>query len=117
MSVERPEWDASFASWQRYCDELNKVALTVEKMELGFGCLTREQKFPDQIVRYAQTFSGLPAELVIAAIRARYDIWSEAWECGMDLKEQQPEVYSQLATRPLTPEDFNVFPTFSEAEA
>lgn len=117
MPIERPEWDAPFAVWQQYCDELNKAVMTIETMEMGIGCIMREEKYPDQLVRYAQGFKGVPADVATAAIRARYEIWSEAWEYGVDLKEQQPEVYASLATRPLTPEDFNVFPAFADAEA
>ena len=91
--------------------------MSVETMEIGFGCIMREEKYPDQMVRYAQAFKCVSPEVATEAIRARYEIWSEAWECGIDLKEKQPDVYKALATRPLTPEDFNVFPAFADAEA
>ncbi|MFC4594596.1 hypothetical protein [Sphingobium sp. EP60837] len=52
-----------------------------------------------------------------AALRARYEIWVEAQDCGVDLKESALDVWAALATRPLTPEDFNVFPAFADAEA
>lgn len=118
MPIERPEWDAPYGVWQTYCDQLNAVAFSsADKMETGFLAIARVEKYPDELPLFASGFAGQEPSLVVAALRARFEIWAEAQDCGVDLKEEQPDVWQDLATRPLTPEDFNIFPAFADAEA
>jgi hypothetical protein len=118
MTIERPEWDAPYAGWQSYCDKLNAVQFSnADQMETGFVAITRERKHPEDLPLFVSGFAGHDPETVTAALRARYEIFAEAQDCGVDLKEAAPDVWAALATRPLTPEDFNVFPAFADAEA
>ena len=118
MPIERPEWDAPYAVWQRYCDHLNTVRFgNPDQMETGFVAIMREEKHPDELQLFATGYRSQEPATVVAALRARYEIWAEAQDCGVDLKEAAPEVWTALATRPLTPEDFNMFPAFADAEA
>ncbi|ANI79585.1 hypothetical protein EP837_03199 [Sphingobium sp. EP60837] len=118
MSIERPEWDASCAVWQGYCDHLNTVKFSnADQMHTGFVAIMRERKHPEDLRLFVRGFAGHDPETVTAALRARYEIWVEAQDCGVDLKESALDVWAALATRPLTPEDFNVFPAFADAEA
>ena len=117
MSIERPEWDAPFAVWQSYCERLNAVRFSnADRMETGFVALMRNEKHPEELPLYARGFAGCEPEIVIAALSARFEIWAEAQDCGVDLKEDEPAVWAALATKPLTPEDFNIFPAFADAE-
>lgn len=118
MPIDRPEWDAPYAAWQGYCDQLNAVRFgNADQMETGFVAIAREKKHPEELRLFASGFRGWEPATVIAALRARFEIWAEAQDCGIDLKEAQPAVWSALATRSLTPEDFNIFPAFADAEA
>ena len=119
MSIERPEWDAPYPTWLAYCEQLNAITFTVDKMELGFTAIMREATFSEreELALFARGFRGADPDMVIAALRARYEILAEAQDCGVDLKEKEPEIYEGVANRPLTPEDFNVFPSFEDAEA
>ena len=118
MPIQRPEWDAPYAAWQAYCDQLNAVTFSnADQMETGFVAIMREQKHPEELPLYASRFKRYAPELVIAALRARFEIWAEAQDCGVDLKDAAPDVWTALAVRPLTPEDFNIFPAFADAEA
>lgn len=117
MSIECPEWDAPHAVWQSYCDKLNEVKFrNADQMETGFIAITRERKNSEELELFASGFAPVDSVTVIAALRARFEIWAEAQDCGVDLKTAAPEVWTSLATRPLTPEDFNIFPAFADAE-
>jgi hypothetical protein len=118
MTTERPEWDAPYAVWQSFCDHLNTVKFSnADQMETGFVAIMRERKHPEELPLFVSGFAGQDPATVTAALRARYEIWAEAQDCGVDLKEAAPDVWAALAIRPLTPEDFNVFPAFADAEA
>lgn len=117
MPIDRPEYEAPYAAWQAYCDQLNALKFgNADQMEVGFATIMRQDKHSEELPLFASGFRGVDEDVVIAAVRARYEIWAEACECGVDLKETHPDVWAALATRPLTPEDFNVFPAFADAE-
>jgi len=112
MAYELPDHGASYEIWQAACADLSRVRFTIPAMEEGFAII-----LDDEALQYfGKSLHKANPDLAIAALRARYEMWAEAWDNGIDLKKQQPDVYRSLAERPLTPEDFNIFPAFEDAE-
>lgn len=110
------EEGAPYAEWQHACAALNKVPFTVEDAEEGFELIRNAGSGVRTIAGFAARYQDVAPELVLASLRARFNLVAEAEDCGIDLKAQSPNIYRKMLTGPLTPEDFSIFPAFVDAE-
>ena len=106
---------ASYQDWQTACRALNSVHFTERDAEEGFEMIRYDPINFDGLALFTARFQDIAPELVIAALRARWNIVAESQDCGVDLKESSPNIYSKMLTGPLTPEDFNILPQLHDA--
>ncbi|WP_069338301.1 hypothetical protein [Sphingobium yanoikuyae] len=110
------EEGAPYAEWQLACTALNKVPFTVNDAEEGFALIRSAGSGVHTITSFAARYQDVAPELVLASLRARFNLVAEAEDCGVDLKTTNPNIYRKMLTGPLTPEDFSIFPAFVDAE-
>lgn len=117
MPFALPQGDASYADWQRACETLNVVTFEPAKMAAGFAGLRLEASGKAECMPlFAEDFPEAPADVVIAALKAREGIYLDALSDGFDMKDDE-QMFASLARRPLTPEDFNVSPEIVSSQA
>jgi hypothetical protein len=103
------EEGSTYADWKAACEVVSTVTFTLADLKEGFIILSQGDADGAGITRFAARFQDISSEIVIASLRSRYEIFCEAQDCGVDLEHEQPDVFSSLASKPLTPEDFYVF--------
>lgn len=116
MSYALLEEGAPYAEWQQACAALNKVHFTVDDAREGFDLIRFAEVDQAALDRFIARFQDVQPELVVASLHARFHLVAEAEECGVDLPTSSPNIYANMVTGPLSPEDFDMFPAFVDSE-
>lgn len=103
------EEGSSYADWRAACEVVSSVTFTIADLKEGFTILAHGDADGVGLKRFAARFQDIAPEIVIASLKSRYEIFAEAQDCGVDLEQDQPEIFASIASKPLTPEDFYVF--------
>lgn len=108
MGYELLPKGTNYAEWKDACKVLNRIHFTEEDAEQGISLLRLGTADNPALDQFVARFQDHQREFVIASLRTREAMLTDA-ECnGINLKARQPEVYASMLTGPLFPEDFGV---------
>ncbi|NIJ16374.1 hypothetical protein [Sphingobium vermicomposti] len=80
------EEGSSYADWKLACQALSSVTFMLDDSNADLRVLGYGDPAGNELKAFAARFQDIEAELVIASLRSRYEIYREAQDCGVDLE-------------------------------